>query len=81
MDQDEKELRRIVGKRLRIARHTAELTQDQLAETAGVSRSLVVFVEQGTANVSVYRLRRLALIAGTTLTALVEEPVANDGRP
>jgi transcriptional regulator with XRE-family HTH domain len=80
MDQDEKELRRIVGRRLRVARKVAELTQDQLATAAGTSRSLVAMIENGTANVSVYRLRRMAAIVGTTLAALIDEPAQN-GRP
>jgi transcriptional regulator with XRE-family HTH domain len=78
MDQDEKELQRTIGKRLRIARLTAELTQDQLATAAGVSRALVSLIEHGAAGVNVYRLRRIATAAGTTLTALVDE---HDGRP
>jgi transcriptional regulator with XRE-family HTH domain len=71
---DEDELRRLIGRRLRIARYTAELTQDQLGQTAGVSRSFVSVIEQGAAGVDVFRLRRLAHAVGMTLAALVEEP-------
>ena len=78
MDQDEKELRRAIGKRLRIARLTAELTQDQLATAARVSRALVSLIEHGAAGVNVYRLRRMATAAGTSLTALFGK---HDGRP
>ena len=81
MDQNEKELCRTIGRQLRIARLTAELTQQQLATAAGVSRPLVSLIEHGTTGVNVYRLRRLALAAGTTLTALVAEPADNHRRP
>lgn len=77
MDQDE--LRRLIGKRLRIARYTAELTQEQVGHAAGVSRAFVSVIEQGPAGVDVFRLRRLALAAGTTLAALIDEP-APEGR-
>ena len=70
---EEYELRRLIGQRLRLARLTAYLTQDQIAETAGVSRSFVSVIEHGAEGVDVFRLRRLALAAGTTLGALVEE--------
>jgi transcriptional regulator with XRE-family HTH domain len=76
---EEDELRRLVGKRLRIARYTAELTQDHLAAAAGVSRNFVSLVEQGANGVDVYRLRRLALAAGTTLAALIEESAPQEG--
>lgn len=75
---DEKELRRTVGKRLRLARKVAELTQDQVATAAGVSRSMVALIAQGAHGVDVYRLRRMATAAGTNLTALFDE---QNGRP
>jgi len=78
MDHNEHELRRTVGRRLRLARKLADLTQDQIAAQAGVSRSFVALVEHGTRGVDVYRLRRMAAAAGTTLTALFDE---HDGRP
>lgn len=77
MDQDEKELRRTVGRRLRLARRAAELTQEQVATAAGVSRSMVALIEQGAHGVDVYRLRRMAAAAGTSITELFAEP---DGR-
>ena len=78
----EKELRRRVGKRLRLARWRAELTQEQLAGAASVSRNLVSLIEHGAlGGVDAYRLRRLALATGTTLAALFDdEPARQDGR-
>jgi transcriptional regulator with XRE-family HTH domain len=78
MDDNENELRRTIGKRLRLARLVAELTQDQVATAAGVSRSMVALIEHGAHGVDVYRLRRMAAASGTSLTALFDEP---DGRP
>jgi transcriptional regulator with XRE-family HTH domain len=78
MDDNEDELRRTVGKRLRIARLTAERTQDDLATAAGVSRSMVSLIEHGTCGIDVYRLRRMAFAAGTSLTALLDDA---GGRP
>lgn len=73
MDQDEKELRRTVGRRLRLARRVADLTQEQVAAAAGVSRSMVALIEQGANGVDVYRLRRMASAVGTDLTELFGE--------
>ena len=51
---------RALGKRVRIARLIQELTQEQLAEAAGMSRSFVSLIEKGTHGVDVVRLARLA---------------------
>lgn len=76
MDDNEDELRRTVGRRLRLARQIVELTQQQVADAAGVSRSTVVLTEQGAnGGVDVYRLRRMAAAVGVSLVDLF------DGRP
>lgn len=74
MDDNEKELRRTVGRRLRLARRLVELTQEEVAAAAGVSRSMVALVEQGTHGIDVYRLRRMAAAVGMDLTELFDEP-------
>lgn len=75
MDDNDNELRRTVGRRLRLARKLVELTQQQVADTAGVSRSTVVLVEQcANRGVDVYRLRRMASAVGLDLTELFDEP-------
>ena len=79
-DQTEKELRRLIGRRLRLARLTTELTQDELGELAGVSRSFVSIIEHGAVGVDVYRLRRLAHAVGLTLAELIEEPATTTRR-
>jgi transcriptional regulator with XRE-family HTH domain len=73
MNDEEKELHRLVGRRLRLARKIVELTQQQVADAAGVSRSTVALLEEGaTGGVDVYRLRRMAAAVGSTLPELFD---------
>lgn len=74
MDDNDKELRRTVGRRLRLARRLVELTQQEVATAAGVSRSMVALVERGANGIDVYRLRRMASAVGMDLTELFDEP-------
>ena len=73
MDDNEDELRRTVGRRLRLARKLDELTQQEVADAAGVSRSTVALIELGGKGaVDVYRLRRVASAVGLDLAELFE---------
>lgn len=63
-----------IGTRLRAQRRARDWTLDQLAEAAGVSRRMVVNVEQGSANPSVGTLLRLTEALGIGLPTLVEPP-------
>ncbi len=63
---------RALGKRLRLLRLVRELTQDQLAEATGMSRSFVSLLEHGTHGVDVVRLLRLAAFFGLPLPELVD---------
>jgi transcriptional regulator with XRE-family HTH domain len=63
-----------IGARVRLARQARRWTLDRLAETAGVSRRMLVNVEQGVANPSVGTLRKLGDALGIGLPALVEPP-------
>lgn len=63
-----------IGGRVRRERQARNLTLDQLAASAGVSRRMVVNVEQGTANPSVGTLLRLSDALGVGLPSLVEAP-------
>jgi transcriptional regulator with XRE-family HTH domain len=49
-----------LGRRVRLLRLTREMTQDELAAAAGMSRSFVSLIEHGTHGVDVVRLLRLA---------------------
>ncbi len=63
-----------IGERVRQERLARRWTLDRLAEVAGVSRRMVVNVEQGTANPSVGTLLRLSDALGVGLPALVAPP-------
>ena len=72
MDRATSELAGAIGARVREERLTRRWTLDQLAEAAGVSRRMLVTVEQGGANPSVGTLLRLGDALGVGLPALVE---------
>src|SRR2546423_9404134 len=74
MDQDTAALATAIGVRVRQERQSRRWTLDQLAEAAGVSRRMVVNVEQGAANPSVGTLLRISDALGVGLPALVEPP-------
>ncbi len=66
----------VIGARVKQERQARRWTLDQLAEAAGVSRRMVVNVEQGAANPSVGTLLRLSNALGVGLPALVEPPAS-----
>src|SRR3954462_9248204 len=74
MDQGAAALASAIGVRVRQERQSRRWTLDQLGEAAGVSRRMVVNVEQGTANPSVGTLLRISDALGVGLPALVEPP-------
>jgi transcriptional regulator with XRE-family HTH domain len=74
MDEDTVALAQAIGLRIRQERLARRWTLDRLAETAGVSRRMVVNVEQGAANPSVGTLLRISDALGIGLPALVEPP-------
>jgi transcriptional regulator with XRE-family HTH domain len=63
-----------IGLRVKQERQARRWTLDQLADAAGVSRRMVVNVEQGAANPSVGILLRISDALGIGLPALVEPP-------
>jgi transcriptional regulator with XRE-family HTH domain len=74
MDEGTASLAQAIGARVRHERQSRHWTLDQLAEAAGVSRRMVVNVEQGAANPSVGTLLRISDALGVGLPALVEPP-------
>ena len=74
MNNAANELSAAIGAKVRAERHAREWTLDQLAEVAGVSRRMIINVEQGTANPSVTTLLRISDALGIGLQALVAVP-------
>lgn len=74
MDESTAALVSAIGVRVRQERQSRRWTLDQLAEAAGVSRRMVVNVEQGAANPSVGTLLRISDALGVGLPALVKPP-------
>lgn len=74
MDVKAESLARAIGTRMKQKRAARGWTLDQLAQSAGVSRRMVVSVEQGAVNPSVGTLLRLSDALGLGLPALVEPP-------
>lgn len=80
MDGNAEILARAIGARIKQERKSRAWTLDQLAEAAGVSRRMLVNVEQGAANPSVGTLLRLSDALGIGLPALVEPPASRSSR-
>jgi quercetin dioxygenase-like cupin family protein len=74
MDEGTTDLSAAIGARVRDMRQGRRWTLDQLAAAAGVSRRMVVNVEQGATNPSVGTLLRISDALGVGLPALVEQP-------
>lgn len=76
MDEGAETLARVIGMRVKQERSARGWTLNQLAASAGVSRRMVVNVEQGSVNPSVGTLLRLSDALGVGLPALVEPPAS-----
>lgn len=74
MDLTTTALATAIGGRVRKERQSRGWTLDQLADMAGVSRRMLINVEQGAVNPSVGTLLRLSDALGIGLPALVELP-------
>lgn len=73
-------LSRAIGARVKNERTARQWTLDRLAEAAGVSRRMVVNVEQGVANPSVATLVRISDALSIGLPSLVEPPTTESTR-
>lgn len=78
MNHDATGLSAALGARIRQARQERRWTLDQLADTAGVSRRVLVTMEQGGSNPSLGTLLRISDALGVGLPALVEPPQQPD---
>ncbi len=60
-----------LGRRLRLARETAGVKQEQAAETIGTSRPTLVSIEQGVRKVKSQEIQKLAHLYGMSVNALL----------
>lgn len=74
MDENASGLALAIAGRVKQERQSRAWTLDQLADAAGVSRRMLVNIEQGTVNPSVGTLLRISEALGVGLPALVEPP-------
>jgi transcriptional regulator with XRE-family HTH domain len=77
VDNNASQLSAAIGAKVRSERQARAWTLDQLAEHSGVSRRMLINVEQGAANPSVTTLLRLSDALGIGLQALVAVPQTN----
>jgi transcriptional regulator with XRE-family HTH domain len=64
--------RQIFGQNLRRKRETLGISQEDLAEKAGLHRTYIGSVERGERNVSIDNMERLAVAVGSTIEQLLE---------
>lgn len=64
--------RKIFGRNVRRARRLKEITQEELASRAKLSRTYVSEVERGSRNVSIDNMEQLAFALGVPLRDLVD---------
>ena len=69
-----------MARRVRLHRRYLNLTQQQLADRAGLSRAFVAAFESGRHGNQVTSIRRVAFALGFSLSALVHDP-ADSGSP
>ena len=65
-------VRQIFGQNLRRKRETLGISQEDLAEKAGLHRTYIGSVERGERNVSIDNMERLAVAVGSTIEQLLE---------
>jgi transcriptional regulator with XRE-family HTH domain len=73
-DHDDRNFLRLLGKRVRLRRVDRELTQEELAGRAGMSRNFVSSIERGAHGVDIVRIRRIALALDISFADLVPPP-------
>jgi transcriptional regulator with XRE-family HTH domain len=68
------------GERLREVRQQRAISQEKLAELAGLHRTYVSSIERGERNVSLVNIERLAGALNVTMAELMPDQVEQPGR-
>jgi transcriptional regulator with XRE-family HTH domain len=63
----------LFGRAVRKVRLERNLSQERLAELAGIHRTYIGDVERGTRNVGILNMRRIASALGVPLSQLIQE--------
>lgn len=70
-----------LGRRIRFLRRSRDLSQEELAAAAGLSRNFLGAVERGAHGIDVVRLVKIAAALGVDPAALVSRQDTAVGRP
>lgn len=62
------------GKKLRHVREQKKISQEKLAELAGLHRTYVSSVERGERNISLLNIEKLAIALGISMASLMPGP-------
>lgn len=66
-------IQEVVATNLRLARNRVGMSQESLADQAGVDRTLVSMIERGKGNPTVLTLAKFAAVLGTTPAELITD--------
>ena len=73
MNKDELKLREVLALNIRVARARKQLTQETLAELAGISVKHVTKIENAQVTTSIYFVYRIAKALDVTIDELITE--------
>ncbi len=74
---DKNQVQRLIGNNLRAYRQEMKMTQEELAEKAGISTPFLANLERGTKGMSIYSLRELSMALGVSADYLLFDNKAN----
>lgn len=67
------QMAKIVGLQIRKHRHAAKISQEALADTIGIHRTQIGFLERGENTTSIHALALIAQALGTTASEILRE--------
>ena len=73
LDSDAHQFLHGVGERVRATRRACGMTQLRLAEVSGLGRQTILRLEQGKMNLSLLKLRTLAVALDTSVASLIPD--------